>query len=232
MTATREARRERLGVLTGSLFVVLWFAGTIVQGLSGAGFPRPTDDMATVADIMRAGASSTAEGAGLFALSAVALLWFTAILATHLRRAGRPGPAADLVRTGGTAAALTLLGSAASSMALGGTDLVSDDASAQLLYQLSFWLGGPLHVAALGTMIVGAARGLHGPRWLTIAGLVVGAAGMAASLSLIVPSLMLFTPIGRFLGFLWIVVATVLVAFGKAATGESVAPAAEEPARV
>lgn len=226
MTATQEARRGNPGILTGSLFVVLWFAGTIVQGLSGAGFPRPTDDMATVAGFMRDGADRMEQSAGLQILSGVALLWFAAILATHLRRHGRPGSTADLALAGGVAASVTLMASAGATVALGSTDLVTDDASAQLLYQLSFWLGGPLHVAALGTMILAAARGLVLPTWLGVVGLIVGGAGVLAALSPIVAPMVMFTPVGRFLGFFWIIGVTVLLVLRPAR-----APA-EEEARV
>jgi hypothetical protein len=225
MTATQ--RRGNMGVLTGSLFVVLWVAGTVVQGMSGAGFPRPTDDMATVADYMRDGASHMERSAGLSMLCALALLWFACVLAGYLRREGRPGSSPELVLGGGITAAVALLASAAPTVALGTTDLVNDDASAQMMYQLLFWLGGPIHVAALGTMLVAAASGLAGPKWLTISGLVVGAVGMLSALAPLVGPLMIATPIGRFAGFLWIVVMTVLVAFRR-----SPAPAAAEPARV
>lgn len=230
MTATREARRGNLGILTGSLFVVLWFAGTIVQGLSGAGFPRPTDDMATVAEYMRDGASRMEQSAGLQILAAVALVFFAGILSSYLRRHGRPGSAAELVQGGGITAAVTLMASAGATVALGSTDLVTDDASAQLLYQLSFWLGGPIHVAGLGTLILAAAYALALPKWLNIAGLVIGAAGVVASLSAIVSPLVLFTPIGRFLGFFWLIAVTVILALRKQpAAAESTV---EESARV
>jgi len=230
MTATQDARRGNLGVLAGSLFVVLWFGGTVVQDTSGAGFPRPSDDMATVADIMRAGASRMETSAGLQLLAAVALLWFAATVAARLRRVGRTGVGPELALAGGIMSASTLLFSASALLVLGSTDLASDDATAALLYHLSFWLGGPIHVAGLGLLIVSAAYGLGLPKWLSIAGLVIGTAGMLASLSAIVPPLVLFTPIGRFLGFIWIVVATVLLALRR-----SPAPATstvDEPANV
>lgn len=230
MTATQDARRGNLGVLAGSLFVVLWFGGTVVQDTSGAGFPRPSDDMATVADIMRAGASRMETSAGLQLLAAVALLWFAATVAARLRRVGRAGVGPELALAGGIMSASTLLFSASALLVLGSTDLASDDATAALLYHLSFWLGGPIHVAGLGLLIVSAAYGLGLPKWLSIAGLVIGTAGMLASLSAIVPPLVLFTPIGRFLGFIWIVVATVLLALRR-----SPAPATstvDEPANV
>jgi hypothetical protein len=228
MTTTQDARRGNLGVLAGSLFVVLWLAGTIVQGMSGAGFPRPSDDMATVAGIMRAGADWMEASAGLQVLSAIALLWFASAIAARLRQVGSAGAGPELALAGGIMAAATLLFSASALISLGSTDLVNDDASAQLLYQLSFWLGGPIHVAGLGLLIVSAAYGLGLPKWLSIAGLVVGTAGLIASLSAIVPQLVLFTPIGRFLGFIWIVIATVMLALRRSPAPAAVA--ADEPA--
>lgn len=228
MTTTQDARRGNLGVLAGSLFVVLWLAGTIVQGMSGAGFPRPADDMATVAGIMRAGADWMEASAGLQVLSAVALLWFASAVAARLRRVGRTGAGPELALAGGIMSASTLLFSASALITLGSTDLVNDDASAQMLYQLSFWLGGPIHVAGLGLLIVSAAYGLGLPKWLSIAGLVIGTAGVLASLSAIVPQLVLFTPIGRFLGFIWIIVATVMLALRR--TPAPVTATVDEPA--
>ena len=171
--------------------------------------------MATVADIMRAGASRMETSAGLQVLAAIALLWFAATVAARLRRVGHNGTVAELALAGGIMSASTMLFSASALLVLGSTDLASDDATAALLYHLSFWLGGPIHVAGLGLLIVSAAYGLGLPKWLSIAGLVIGTAGMLASLSAIVPPMVLFTPIGRFLGFIWIVVATVLLALRR-----------------
>lgn len=215
MTANQEARRGNLGLLTGSLFVVLWFAGTIVQGSSGAGFPRPTDEMAKVGGIMRAGASTMETTGGLFILSAVALLCFTAILTARLRRDSRPGWLPELALAGGITSAVALLAGAAATVATGSTDLATDDATATLLYQLSFWLGGPIHIAGFGMLILAAASGLALPKWLRVPGLVIGAAGALAALSPLASQLVLFTPIGRFLGFIWLIVATAVVAFRR-----------------
>jgi len=231
MTATQETGRRELGILTGSLFVVLWLAGSVVQGASGAGFPRPTDDTATVAGYLRDGASHMEASAGLQVLAAMALLWFTAVVAGLLRRSGRPGPAPELALGGGITAAVTLIVSAGVSIVYASTDLVADDTMAQLSYQLTFWLGGPLHVGGLGLLIVAAAVGLGLPKWLSVAGLVIGALGLVASLTPIVYQLVMFTPIGRFTGFIWLIVVGVMLALRKGKPA-SAPVAAEESARV
>ncbi|MPZ81089.1 MAG: hypothetical protein GEV28_12125 [Actinophytocola sp.] len=213
MTATQAARRE-LGVLTGSLFVVLWLAGTFVPSASDVAFPRPTDDMETVRASVEASSSTLEKGAALQILAGIALLWFAATLAGYLRRRGA---SPELVLAGGVTAAVTLLFSAAGNVAMG-TDLATDAVSAQLLYQLSFWTGGPIHVAALGTMIVAGALGSGLPRWVTVPGIVIGGLGVLASFSALVSPMTILTPIGRFLGFLWILVATIMIATRRPAT--------------
>jgi hypothetical protein len=106
-----------------------------------------------------------------------------------------------------------MLLSGGATMSLTGSDVVSDAAVTQALYQLSFWAGGPLHVAALGTMIAAAASALGGvlSKWLNVFGIVVGVLGILASLTAVVPLAIMFTPIGRFLGFLWILIATIMI---------------------
>jgi hypothetical protein len=214
MASTQVAGRRNLGVLTGALFVLLWIAGTVAQGASGSSAsPRPTDSMGKVQEYFKASASGAELNAGLQILAAVALLWFAGIMAGFLRRQGRPGSTPDLVLAGGALAAGTLLLSAGVIVSLAGSDVSSDAAVTQALYQLLFWTGGPLHVAALGTMIAAAAYALGGvlPKWLNVFGLVVGVAGVLASLTVVVPPTVMFTPIGRFLGFLWMLIATIMI---------------------
>ncbi|HEY0454000.1 hypothetical protein [Actinophytocola sp.] len=219
MTATQPARRE-LGVLTGVVFVLLWLAGTFVPGASDVAFPRPTDDMETVRRSIEASASTLEKGAGLQILAGIALLWFAATFAGYLRRRGAN---AELVLAGGVTAAATLLFSAAGNVAMG-TDLATNAVSAQLLYQLSFWTGGPIHVAALGTMIAAGALASGLPKWVTVPGIVIGGLGMLASFSALVSQMTLFTPIGRFLGFFWILVATIMIAARRPAEVDTAEP--------
>lgn len=222
MTATQATRRE-LGVLTGSLFVLLWLAGTFVPSAAGVTFPRPTDDMETVRRSVEASASTLEKAAAVQILAGIALLWFAAALAGYLRRRGA---GTELVLAGGITASVTLLFSAAGNLAMG-TDLATNAVSAQLLYQLSFWTGGPIHVAALGTLIVAGALGSGLPRWSTWSGIVIGGLGVLASLSALVSPMTILTPIGRFLGFLWIVVATVMIATRRPTTVSTEVPTAD-----
>jgi hypothetical protein len=214
MTEQQTTRRGNLGILAGALFVLLWLAGSIAQSVSEKGtFPRPTDSMAVVHQYFEASSSAIKVNGGLQILSAVALLWFAGFLANFLHRHGRTHAGPAIVAVSGAIAAGTLLVSAATIMSLGASDLHSDAVASQILYQLAFWTGGPLHVAAFGTMILAAAYSLAGlqPQWLRITGIVIGVAGTLASLTAILPPAIAFTPIGRFLGFIWVLITTILL---------------------
>jgi hypothetical protein len=210
MTVLQTVRKGNLGLLTGVLFVVLWLVGTIVQSAKGSGtFPRPTDSMAVVHDYFSMSGSAIKLSGGFQILSAVALLWFAGILATLLQR--------HVIAVSGAIAAGTQLLSAGAAVALGGSDLVSDPVATQILYQFSFWTGGPIHVAAFGAMVLAAAYslGTRLPQWLSISGIVIGAAGTLASLTAVVPAAVVFTPIGRFLGFIWILITAILLSIRR-----------------
>lgn len=193
------------GVLSGAVFALLWIAGAVSLAVgTDAAYPRPTDSMESVAAYFQNQASGVEVNAGLQALSAVALLWFAGQLASYLRDAGRDGNV--VVAAGSVAAGLQLV-SFGALVSLTGSDVANEPAVAQALNQLSFWSGGPAHVAALGTMILAAGLGLRGalPKWLPTAGIVVGTLGTLAALTSLVPAAVVFTPAGRFLGFAWIV---------------------------
>jgi signal transduction histidine kinase len=221
MVSQQGAGRRNLGLLSGVLFVVAWIVGTVLQDTKATGtFPRNTDSMDVVAEYFKTSSSSAELNAGLQIVSAIALLWFAGIMASFLRRESRPGPAAGIVLAGGAVAAATELLGAGAMASLTGSDLPSNAAATQVLYQLSFWAGGPTHVAALGMMFAAIAYGLGGvlPKWVNIFGLVVGIAGALASLTIVLPFTIMFTPIGRFLGFLWLLITVIMLAFRPSST--------------
>lgn len=217
MTSTQGARRGNLAVLTGALFVVLWLAGDLAQSM-GAGsdiaFPRPTDGMNVVQKWFDANGNAAATNAGIDMIAGIALLLFAGVAASLLRSLGRPGPAASVVGLAGATSAALLLVSTSSLIALGGTDASSNPAVAQALYQIGFYAGGPLHIATLGLTVAFLAGGLGGalPKWLSIAGIVIGVIGLLAMLSGVVSAFAAATLLGRYLGFLWILVVSVMFA--------------------
>jgi hypothetical protein len=206
--------RTNYGILAGAAFALIWVAGTVVQGrlAGGSPFPRPTDGMPVAQRFFAESGAAVQLNGGLQIVAAVALLVFAASLAAWLHRNDRVGAAALVLAGGAVSAGLLMIGAAVLST-LGTAEVTTDPALTWALNQISFWLGGPLHVAALGITIAAAARGLTGlvPRWLSASGLVVGGIGVLAALTGLVPVLAVCTLAGRFLGFVWLLAAAALL---------------------
>ena len=212
MASTAGTKRRNLVVLSGALFVLLWLAGTIVPGFMVEGsYPQPKDGPKVVQEFFQDSADGVELGAGLQLPAAVALLLFAGVMASFLRSRGRQDATATTVVASGAVAAATLMVSCAATLSITGSDVTSDAYVTQALSHLSFWTGGPLHVAALGLMILALAYGLTDDlaKWLRIAGLVVGAAGVVSVLTAVIPPAVIFTPIGRFLGLIWLLIVTI-----------------------
>lgn len=220
MASTQGARQGNLGLLTGALFALLWVGGGFVQDFkadSSIAYPRPTDAASAVQKWFSANGSAAAANSALQIVGGIALAVFAAVLVTLIRSTGKQGPAAYLAGLGGTLSAAMLLVSAGAQSGLG-SDATAEPAVAQALYQVTFWTGGPLHVAALGLMVVGAAAGLAGvlPKWLKIAGFVAGGLALLAALSGFGQAFVAFTLFGRYLSFVWILIVSIMVAVKRA----------------
>ncbi|HEV7651187.1 MAG TPA: hypothetical protein VGP26_23810 [Actinophytocola sp.] len=230
MATTQGARRGNLGILTGALFVLCWVAGSFAQDLTAdkpdIAYPRPTDGMAKVQKWFEANGDAASLNSGLQIIGGIALLVFAGVIAKLLLTVNRSSSAGSVAAIGGAVSAAMLLVGAAGQAGLG-TDAASDGAAAQALYQITFWTGGPLHVAALGVMVAAAATGLGVvlPKWLKISGQVVGGLAMLATLSGISEIFVAFTLFGRYLCFVWLLIVTITMAVKRSAPAS--APAAE-----
>lgn len=230
MATTQGARRGNLGVLTGALFALCWVAGSFAQDLTAdkpdIAYPRPTDGMDKVQKWFEANGDAAALNAGLQIIGGIALLVFAGVVAKLLLTVNRTSSAGSVAGlAGGLSAAMLLIGAAGQSGL--GTDAATDGAAAQALYQLTFWTGGPLHVAALGVMVAAAATGLSVvlPKWLKISGQVVGGLAILATLSGVSEIFVAFTLFGRYLCFIWLLIVTITMAVKRSAPASAPAEA-------
>ncbi|MFI7679789.1 hypothetical protein [Actinophytocola sp. NPDC049390] len=234
MTSTQGARKANLGVLAGALFALLWVAGTFAQDFgadSSIAYPRPTDEMSAAQEWFSANGSAAETNAALQIVAAIALIIFAGVVANLIRTVRGSGAAASVASTAGAVSAAMLMVGAAAQAGLA-TDAASEGPTAQALYQLAFWTGGPLHVATLGLAVVAAAVGLANvlPKWLKITGIVVGSLALLAALSGFGQAFVAFTLFGRYLSFVWLLIVGIAAAFKRAPAG---APAgADAAARV
>jgi hypothetical protein len=201
-TGTRD-----LGALSGPLVglsFVSGVAGTMAR--SDYPYPRPGSDAAEVQRFFRQPSGSPRLSVAGQAISAAALVRFTATVAGL---AGRSGPGAGRLRAaavaGGGLAAAALATSALCTAALtsrGG----EQEASAAALARRAFLAGGPVHGAGFGVLV--GALGLAGlrtgalPRPLGIAALASAAAGLLSLLYFVAEPAAWLIPIGRFSGLL------------------------------
>jgi hypothetical protein len=201
-TDTREP-----GALSGPLVGLSFVAGlAAAMARSAFPFPRPGSDPAQIRRYFTQPSGAPWLSVAGQAISAAALVRFTASVA---RLAGRSGEGARGLRAaavaGGGLAAASLATSALCAAALAG-GRGERDASAVALHRRGFLAGGPVHGAGFGVLV--GTLGLAGlrtgelPRSLAITGLGSAVAGLLSLLYLVTEPAAWFIPIGRFSGLI------------------------------
>jgi hypothetical protein len=198
-------------LLPALAFGVLSIAATALA----AGVPRPDAQPAEILAYQQTHTTIGQLAAFLQVAAAIPLAVLAAAAYQRLQALGirAPGPAIGLA--GGLLAAgvTTVLG--AVGWATAHAAPASDPAVASALAALAFALGAAGYVPLLALLVAGVAvpamlTGLL-PRWLGIAGLVIAAAGMLSTLTMLTPVLYPALPVGRFGGLLWLVAAAALL---------------------
>ena len=206
MTSTPADTRDP-GALSGPLVGLSFVAGLAgAMARSAVPFPRPGADPAQIRRYFAQPSGAPRLSVAGQAISAAALVRFTASVARLAGRsgAGSRGLQAAAVAGGGLAAA-ALATSALCAAALTGRG-GEHDASAVVLARRVFLAGGPVHGAGFGVLV--GTLGLAGlrtgelPRPLALAGLASAAAGLLSLLYFVAEPAAWFIPVGRFSGLL------------------------------
>lgn len=192
---------------------------TVASAVLGAAGTRPDSSAAEVAAYV--GGNQGVVRLLAFAVfgASVPLAVWAATAYRRQRRLGVSAPGAVIGLTGGVLSAAAL---AMSGLITWTAAQASDTpAVARALTSLAFASGGPGFVVPLALLIAGIAVPALFlkllPRWMSVAGLVVAAAAVLASLSLLTPALYPLIPVGRFGGLVWLVAASVLLPRDRAA---------------
>lgn len=224
MVSTQHTRTRSFVVWPGPLFVVLSLAGIVALNVIGTtAYPLPTASaVATQQWFVNNSGVATLSGV-LQIVAALALLWFGTALVGRVRSVGASDvPYGTMTFVGATLAALAGLVSGVSQTIAAVGPVSQDVGTVQTLREVSFFSGGTLHVAFLGVALGAASLGLAGtgalPRWLTTAGTVIAVIAVLSLLSLLVDPAQYLIPVGRFLGYAWIVVTTVVLVRGGVPT--------------
>ncbi|MFF8844315.1 DUF4386 domain-containing protein [Streptomyces sp. NPDC015127] len=221
------ARRPRVAValLTVSLSYAALTAAYVV---ANSATPQPGTSGRDILLYVRDHGTAIDLGAFLLVVAAVLLVTVAATLARLVRRgqsAGGSGAAATTALAGGVLASGALASSAALSWTLGRLPEESPTALARALADLSFLAGGlgyavSFALLAAGTCLAARGSGLL-PRACTTTGLVIAAAGLAATLSLLVFGFSYLLPVVRFGGTAWLVWAAFALARPRPAASDA-----------
>lgn len=150
----------------------------------------------------------------VFAGSVPLVIW-SATLYQRMRYLGITAPGTAMALSGGILAAATLAVSGLATWTAAYAAAPSEPGLAHALTGLAFVTGGPGFVVPFALLIAGIAvpavitRLL--PRWLGIAGLVIAALGMIATLALLTSALYPLLPVVRFGGLAWIIAVSALL---------------------
>jgi hypothetical protein len=216
------------GALSGPLAGVSFVAGvTGAMALADDPYPRPGAEPAKVRQYFGNNAGPARFSAAGQAISAAALVRFTASVATLAGRSGRGSRAVQAAAVaGGGLAAASLATASACAAALTGRP-GRQDASAAALARRGFIAGGPVHAVGFGLLV--GALGLAGlrtgelPRPLAVAGLASATASLLSPLYFVAEPAGWLIPVGRFSGLLVSGIAGVQLASGPPASGGALA---------
>lgn len=220
----RPARRPQSG--PPLLLPVLSFAAlTIAYVVLNSATPQPTATGGEVLAYAQRNGTTIKVGALLLLASAVPLALLSAVLYRRLRALGITAPGSAITLVGGVLASAALILSALFAWTGGRLPANADPSLARTVADLSFLTGGVTYAVAFGLLVAGVAvTGLLAgllPRPLALVGLVVAAAAMLATLSLLADPFGYALPVVRFGGLIWLVWAAAVLPRGRTRTPQA-----------
>lgn len=195
--------------------VLAFTALTVAYVIVNSATPRPD---ASGAEVLRYAATHTTAlkvGSWLLLGSTAPLAVLAGVFYRRLRALGITAPGSAITLVGGVLAAAALTLSALFTWAGGRLPSDASPALARALADLSFLSGGPAYSMMFGLLIAGiSVPGLLArllPRPLAWSGLVLAAAAMVSSLTLVAGPFAFLLPVVRFGGLVWLVFVALLL---------------------
>src|SRR5277367_14793 len=213
---TRYQRFPGPSLLLLTIVHIALFAANMVAAAvlrHGAPFVIPTAGSETVRAFFAESPAAVRVSSFFMFASAVPFGILTATAVMRLRFLGVRAAGSYIALFGGFAAsgALALCGLFGWVLSL--PDVTASTSVVRALSYLSFLFGGVTFAVGFGLLIAGIAVTCHFmrllPRWLTIFGIVVAAAGELSALSLVWYPANFLIPINRYLGLIWLLIAAI-----------------------
>lgn len=224
-TDSGNSNWDKALALSGIAFVGLFVLALVLQGVLASGtYPSPYESSDTITSWVSNSHDALRAQSILQSLAALALIPFTAAVASYLRRNGDEGGAlSGLTLGGGVLASATMLLSALCAWILTRSAVEENVSVLRAVHDLAFMTGGPGHVMALSAVVgpgsIAALRTGMLPRWLSWLGLIAAAFSLLSAFALLLEEASVLLPIGRLLAAVWIV--GVAIAFGRESRNSS-----------
>ena len=228
----RESRRARVRrpaeagpplPFVAAVSLVLFMASIVVPLLvgDGRGYPPPETTEPEFRAYLAANADAVSYAALFQFASSVPLAVFTASAVARLHALGVRAAGPSIGLAGGVLASAALATSACMQWVLSRTSPADSPELLQALRDLTFVVGGPWCVVALGLLMAGIAvpAAFYGllPRPVWITGIALALVGELTTLTLATTAAAYLIPIARFGGLGWLVAAGALLPADSAA---------------
>jgi|SRR6185503_4105930 len=190
--------------ITGLSFVITFSAGQ-------PHFPNPADPAQTIVSYFQ-NHPHDALMCALFQFMSVAPLGLYAMtMASRLRFLGNKAAGPFIALFGGVMTAVNTALTALLIWVMAYPGIAHDASVIRALYYAAFAIGGVGYSVPMGLLIAGIAVSAGFmkllPKWMVVFGIVLACFGEVSCLSLVFPNLVLFIPLTRFPGFIWLVIA-------------------------
>ena len=215
-TVTRADRRGRPQGGPPPLAPALAYGALMIASVAvSAGGPQPGTTAAATLSYAQSHVGQLHAAAVLAFGAAMPLAIWAATVYRRLRTLGVTAPGAVIGLAGGILAAASIALSGLLTWVAADTAADSGPALARVVFDLSFATGAAGFVVPLALLIAGVAVPSLilrlTPKPLAWTGLVIAAAGMLSTLTLLTSALDATLPIGRFGGLIWIIAVSVLL---------------------
>ena len=201
-------------LLIPALLYLALFVGSLVcaMGLAQGFFPTPWNTLQEKVAYFAANATTTRVMAFLQFGAAIPLAVFTATVTSRIRFFGSRAAGPSIALAGGLLASFSLAASAAMEWMLARPGTLESPQLVSAFYDLAFLLGGPIHMAGLGLLLLGVSVSAFFmrliPRWICILGIVVAVVAEISTVTLLTFNASFLLP-ARFPAFVWMIAVAV-----------------------
>jgi hypothetical protein len=209
-----------------ALIYFLLFAGGIAFNMistSGASFPTPYDPVEKAQAYYSTYAGTTRIYALIIFWSALPLGVYTAFMTARLRALKVHRGGTNIALYGGIAASVFIGLSGLCTWILSQPGITENGVTTRAIQLLGFATGGTGNVVLAGLLMAGISMtaGLDKlfAGWLMVLGMVLAVVSVVSMFNMVLPSLSILLPLGRFLGMIWMIIAGFTIKKSKTING-------------